>query len=217
MNEQQRIVVLTPKWDSTVGYMHCLEKVDNRWVLAKKPIPVSVGKNGMAWGLGLHEPTANGPIKQEGDMRAPAGIFSLSTVFGDSPVEIAFPYLLVDDELECVDDPSSKYYNQFVKGSQKDKDWNSSEKMLMPDGIYSRGIVVEHNTHPPIPGKGSCIFIHKWRAKDGPTAGCTALSEENLHALIEWLDIKKNPLLIQVPLEAKFFSNFETDSLPLRK
>ena len=42
--------------------------------------PVSVGRNGAAWGLGLHAAQPQGPQKQEGDGRAPAGVFTLGAI-----------------------------------------------------------------------------------------------------------------------------------------
>jgi len=40
--------------------------------------------------------------------------------------------------------------------------------------------------------------MHLWRAESKATAGCTAMNEQNMDALLAWLDEKKNPLLISL-------------------
>jgi D-alanyl-D-alanine dipeptidase len=71
--------------------------------------------------------------------------------------------------------------------------------MRRDDVLYKYGIFVDHNSSPQISACGSCIFIHIWINKGKPTSGCTSLSEEQIVKLLHWLDIKKNPLLIQLP------------------
>jgi hypothetical protein len=48
--------------------------------------------------------------------------------------------------------------------------------MLRQDGRYALGAVVAHNSTPPVPGAGSCIFLHVWESPVTPTAGCTAMA-----------------------------------------
>ena len=61
-----------------------------------EPTPVTIGRAGSAWGLGLH-PAQRGPQKREGDGRAPAGVFRIGTAFGyaDRPTT-ALPYDAMD-------------------------------------------------------------------------------------------------------------------------
>jgi hypothetical protein len=51
----------------------------------------------------------------------------------------------------------------------------------------------------PLAGEGSCIFLHIWRSPEKGTAGCTAMAEEDLLAVLLWLKNEKNPLLAQLP------------------
>ena len=74
--------------------------------------------------------------------------------------------------------------------------------MLRSDELYRWGIMVKHNWKP-YPGYGSCIFIHLWRGPGQGTAGCTAMAPQNMKSLLHWLDVKKYPLLIQLP-EAEY-------------
>jgi hypothetical protein len=71
--------------------------------------------------------------------------------------------------------------------------------MRLPDDRYKWGIVVAHNL-PPLPGAGSCIFLHVWKNSATTTVGCTAMPEKALVTLLRWLDPAKDPLLIQMPL-----------------
>ena len=107
--------------------------------------------------------------------------------------------LKVDERTFCVDDSKSIYYNKIVKTDTLKKDWNSAETMRMKSDAYKFGIFVDYNVNPVSPGNGSCIFMHIWSGSSSPTAGCTAMKEEDILKLIGFLDKKKNPILVQVP------------------
>ena len=160
------------------------EKEDNAWHLIFESMPAMLGKNGVARIFD----------KKEGDGRTPLGIFKLRRAFGYLPsVETGLVYTQVTENDFWVDDPDSPQYNQWVKGPPNAK---SFEKLRRDDDLYKYAIVIEYNTDPIIPGKGSAIFLHVWRDDKTPTAGCVAVSEENLLKLLQWLDSKKEPVII---------------------
>ncbi|KAF0234002.1 MAG: hypothetical protein FD177_1152 [Desulfovibrionaceae bacterium] len=201
---RQVLVVTSESWEARTGQLQLFERgsPSSPWTAVGKAIPVSLGRTGMAWGIGLHTvPRSAALEKREGDGKAPAGIFSISTAFGyaDNDSIRAFPYLKIASGLECVDDPLSSEYNRILDASAHPKDWNSSETMLRPDGLYAAGAVVDHNGDPVSAGKGSCIFLHIWRGPDKPTAGCTAMEESALRSLLSRLDAGSKPLLVQLP------------------
>jgi D-alanyl-D-alanine dipeptidase len=70
--------------------------------------------------------------------------------------------------------------------------------MMRTDDLYKWGIVVAHNPAAQ-PGAGSCIFLHIWKNSSAPTAGCTAMAEEDLVKLLRWLDPTARPILVQMP------------------
>jgi D-alanyl-D-alanine dipeptidase len=147
----------------------------------------------------------SGPLKKEGDGKAPAGVFRLSTAFGFAGTApgLKMPYTSLTPTVECVDDVNSRRYNLIVDRNRvSNVDWRSSEKMRAVDG-YRWGVVVDHNASPPVAGRGSCIFLHIWAGPEKGTAGCTAMEQPNLEAMLRWLDAKKNPLLVQLP-EAEY-------------
>jgi L,D-peptidoglycan transpeptidase YkuD (ErfK/YbiS/YcfS/YnhG family) len=212
----QMILVTTSDWNAVEGLMRRYERATEHedWRPVGDPISIVVGRNGLAWGIGV-VPTDNAqvrsasdPVKREGDGRAPAGVFALGTAFGyaSEPLQgLKMPYLNLTPSIECVDDPGSKHYNRLVDRSVVVPDWNSSEHMRNAGEAYRWGVVIDHNgtltgdTNAPEPGGGSCVFLHIWHSHDQGTAGCTAMSQTELGTLLTWLDLARQPLLVQLP------------------
>jgi D-alanyl-D-alanine dipeptidase len=202
----QAVVVTTSAWDRIEGILQGYERVnpDGPWERRIDKVPVVVGRNGMGWGIGLHPlPISEGPVKHEGDGRAPAGIFRLSSGFGYAAAgdvsRIKLPYQQATPQLICIEDIQSAYYNRIVDATEMKSDWQGHEKMLRPDDLYRLGIVVDHNMDPPVAGRGSCIFMHIWTGPSEGTAGCTAMAAHHLKELLHWLDPVAIPVLIQMP------------------
>ncbi len=198
-NSHQLVLVLSPSEKSTTATLWRFDKKGKKWRQKGDEHPVNLGWTGLAWGRGLHD-AQSGYQKHEGDGKAPAGIFRFGTAFGyasASEVSFKIDYLQVDTSQICVDDTASRYYNQIVDESTVTKDWKSKEYMQREDWLYKWGIYVEHNV-PAEVGGGSCIFFHLWRKEGSATAGCTAMTEENLLELMHWLDPAKKPLLVQL-------------------
>ncbi len=207
-NSRQIIVVLTDSTNISDGMLFKLERdKKSNWELISKPIPIIIGKNGFAVGKGLMSIDKDGmKNKVEGDGKSPAGIFSLTKTFGFLPKGklkgLKMPYIQITNKTECVDDPKSKFYNQIVRNNEVDTvDWNSSEKMWKADPWYRFGVFVDNNCSPVKQKNGSCIFLHNWDGPTDSTVGCTAMAPENMKAIIFWLDSKKEPLLIQLPIK----------------
>ena len=181
----QLIVVMTPDWQATQGTLQRYDKHFLRWRAVGAPIAVVIGRGGLVL------------QKREGDGKSPAGTFRLGTAFGfASSADTKLPYLPLRPTTECVDDSSSTFYNQIVERTPS-ADWKSSEKMR-GISLYKWGVVVNYNS-PPIPGAGSCIFLHVWRDPRSTTSGCTAMAEDDLLTLMRWLDPKQSPRLVQLP------------------
>ncbi|NCF70967.1 MAG: hypothetical protein GWP59_04615 [Chlamydiales bacterium] len=199
----QVIVVTSDNWESNQASIECFEKKSGKWKSVLGPFKGSLGKNGMAWGRGIHKAIVDGPQKVEGDYKTPAGIFEIGTAFGHTNRKylshIKLNYFEIAPESEAVDDPNSIYYNRIVNLSElPEKDWNQSEKMG-EIAVYHRGFFIHHNYDLPLPELGSAIFFHLWSKKGSPTAGCTACSFQDLELVLNWLDKRKSPLIIQLP------------------
>ena len=209
-SSRQLVLVTTRDWDAVGGTLRRFERRGARgsWTQVGGDVPIVVGRTGLAWGVGaVPLSAAAGPRKREGDGKAPAGVFLLGSAFGFAPAREAawlrVSYLPLTPSVECVDDVASSYYNRVVNRDLVNTvDWNSSERMRSIEG-YRWGLTVAHNDAPRVAGLGSCIFLHVWAAPDKGTAGCTAMEQPNLEALLRWLERAKRPLLVQLP-EAEY-------------
>lgn len=217
----QAVVVTTPSWSSVPGSAALFERKNakSNWKAIGERFPVVVGRNGLAWDERTLSPKDPPQIKHEGDGRAPAGIFPLTSTFGTSPRsdQTRLPYTKLEEFTECVDDPKSNFYNKIVNRMQVGNfDWKSSEKMLAVGAQYDLGVFVAYNSYPPVPGNGSCIFLHIWKDAASGTSGCTAMARENLERIVKWLDPAKNPYLIQMPTET-YQASRKSSNLPKLK
>lgn len=223
----QLLIVTTADWNTTAGVLQPIERTsaNDKWKLAGAPITVAIGRNGLAWGLGLVPPEelaeniSAGPVKREGDGKAAAGLFNLGTVFGYAPQEPAgwkMRYTMLTPAVECVDDASSAFYNQVVDRTTVKPDWNSSEKMRHAGEVYRWGLVIDNNTNPVTRGSGSCVFMHIWMGPGVPTSGCTAMPEERLTSILAWLDPARKPLLLQLKYDdySKLRKRWKLPKLP---
>lgn len=203
----QLIVMTSHSWETFHGTLQCFERQnDGDWKSVSGLIPVVLGKNGMAWGKGLHPQICGSEnVKKEGDGKSPAGLFSLGSAFGKLSTEkqehIKMHYIPIKPSIQAVDDPDSMHYNTIVDVEKISHiDWKSSEKMdEIP--LYDLGLVINHNFPCPETGLGSAIFMHIWRNESVGTAGCTAMDKQHLEEIVGWLDEKHHPCIIQLPLE----------------
>lgn len=170
---------------STKTNVYAMEKRDNKWQMAFEPFNAVIGVKGFA---------AEGE-KKEGDGKTPSGIYPLKMTFGyDATIGTKMPYRQALDDDVWIDDPQADDYNRWVKKSETRA--ASYERMRRNDNLYKYGIVIEYNTSPVIKGNGSAIFLHIWKGESVPTAGCVAVSEEDIIKIIGWLDPAASPLII---------------------
>ena len=203
---RQLVLVVTDGWDATTGTLQRFELRDGRWQAASTPSPISVGRNGAAWGVGLHPAQSGGPQKQEGDGRAPAGVFTLGEAFGYAgEAATAMPYRPMQATSYCIDVPDSPLYNRIIdtrtEGEAAAK--GSTEPMRLDlhnngDPRYREGLVIGHNP-TATPRAGSCIFAHLWRTPGEPTAGCTAMAAETMDGMLAWLRPDARPVFVLLP------------------
>lgn len=202
---RQLLLVVAEDWQYTEARLQRFERdaPDADWVRVGQPFAVNLGRGGLGWGRGLHGLALGaGPVKREGDGRAPAGLFALGAGFAQNPAEVGaahVPLLQADKNLFCVDDAASPLYNQFVNTGGKPAAWSSAEDMVRPDGQYRLGMFVRHNVDPAMPGAGSCIFLHIWLGQGVASSGCTNMDAANMLSLLRWLDTGKAPVLAQLP------------------
>lgn len=224
-DSKQMILVTTADWSAVGGKLRRFErsKANGKWRKVGENVQIVVGRTGLAWGAGLHDKpmiTDEKLLKREGDGKSPAGAFALESIFGAadaSQTKFKMPYLQLIESTECVDDVKSGKYNTIVDRYKVGNfDWKSSEKMLEVGEQYVWGITVAHNSKPIEKSKGSCIFLHVWQNAETGTSGCTAMEKPQLEAVLNWLDAKENPVLVQLPT-AEFDKNRKSWKLPKLK
>jgi L,D-peptidoglycan transpeptidase YkuD (ErfK/YbiS/YcfS/YnhG family) len=219
-NASQMVLVTTADWDSTSGELRRFERDRNGWKQVGEASSIVVGRTGVAWGIGMNVEHGDGPVKREGDGKAPAGVFAIGPAFGYAEsVSTGLDYKAMGINDWCIDVPDSAYYNQIidrsvVKAPGLDQ---SSEPMRRDihangDQRYREGFVIKHNADN-IRNAGSCIFAHLWTAPDSTTAGCTAMAPASMDALLRWLDVRRKPVFVQLP-QAEYTQRRDAWKLP---
>ncbi|HOG10580.1 MAG TPA: L,D-transpeptidase family protein [Smithella sp.] len=172
-------------WIFTRTIVYVMEQREGNWSAVSPPMDAVIGRNGFA-------PPGE---KREGDGKTPSGIFPLVMAFGyaDS-ANTKMLYRQIKEDDIWVDDSEAADYNRWTKQSVTQS--TSYERMKRDDDLYKYGIVIAYNTDPVVQGRGSAIFVHVWKDKSVPTAGCVAVSEENILRLLHWLDPAAAPLII---------------------
>ena len=169
----QRIQVIAPAMSSTsaqVSLTECGRRVLGPW---------------RAWvgygGLSTHH--------REGDGTTPIGTFALGpVVYGLDPdpgLQLRYHRLRCGDWWD--EDSSSPAYNTFqhIACGAVPPFHGSSEALWRSTAAYREFALIEYNTHPAVPGRGSAIFLHDNRGH--PTNGCVSLPRTELVQLLRRL------------------------------
>lgn len=148
-----------------------LEKDGDFWKETMSTDEAFVGRNGT---------TSN---KQEGDGCTPRGIYTFGQAFGvaEDPGS-ARDYLQVGEDDYWVDDSDSVYYNQMVKKSETEGQWDSAEHLVEETVAYEYAIAINYNTSCT-PSSGSAIFFHC--STGNGTAGCVSVPREMMVEILQ--------------------------------
>jgi len=123
--------------------------------------------------------------KREGDMATPVGSWPLRRVYF-RPDRMAPPQTLltivpIHEDLGWCDDPDNPAYNQAVELPFAD----SHETMWRDDCLYDIVVELGYNDAPPVAGRGSAIFLHLREPHTQHTAGCVAVTRDDMLAMLE--------------------------------
>lgn len=144
--------------------------------LGDKQFRCALGKNGVSTN------------KIEGDGATPAGTFQIREVFyradrAPKPESVFRTTSLKPEDGWC-DAPEDPNYNRRVTLPYP----AHAENLWREDEIYDVIAVLGYNDNPPIPGKGSAIFMHVARVDYSPTEGCVALALADIFAVLREAD-----------------------------
>ena len=116
--------------------------------------------------------------KVEGDGATPRGIHRLVGMLYrpdriKRPADWALPIHRGD---LWSDDPTHEDYNLMVRAPYP----HSHEKLRRADRLYDLILLTDWNWPYAVKGRGSAIFIHRWRRPGFPTEGCIGLRPDHL-------------------------------------
>lgn len=132
-------------------------------------VPCIIGKAGV---------TAH---KREGDHKTPLGSYPLRRLhyrpdMYARPPATGLPSRPIDQHDGWCDDPAHPHYNRPVR-----RPFDAShERMWRDDRVYDLVVEIGYNDDPPVPGRGSAIFMHLARPDGTGTEGCVALAEPDM-------------------------------------
>ncbi len=156
-----------------------------------KPLDMVVTPTGLRFG-GRHFGCTIGragvvpaALKREGDGGTPAGVHRIVGMLYRpdrmaQPADWAVPIGSHDLWSDDVRDPD---YNLMVRAPHG----FSHEKLRRADPMYDLILITDWNWPYAIPGRGSAIFIHRWRRPGAHTAGCIGLSASDLRWIAQRL------------------------------
>lgn len=147
-----------------------------------KPTDLVITPSGLRF-LGRRFPCSVGKAgitnrKKEGDGATPRGTHRLVGMLYrpdrmTRPTDWALPIRPGD---LWSDDPTDEDYNLMVRAPYA----KSHEHLRRADPLYDLVILTNWNWPYPVKGRGSAIFIHRWRKPGHPTEGCIGLSAPDL-------------------------------------
>jgi L,D-peptidoglycan transpeptidase YkuD (ErfK/YbiS/YcfS/YnhG family) len=145
------------------------ELIVTRWQarLRSHRLPCALGRTGIT------------PEKREGDGATPAGTHRITGLLY-RPDRIAAATLPawarpIGPRDLWSDAPADPAYNQLTRAPHR----FSHERLHRPDPLYDLILLTDWN-RPATPGRGSAIFLHRWRKPRHPTAGCVAFAPVDL-------------------------------------
>ena len=183
-NTNQIILSYNKNQSETTGQLIGYQKIEGQWKPSFDTIDVNFGKKGFA-------PYSE---KLEGDGKSPTGIFEIGKAFGyNDDISHTIDFITLHENHYWDSDSESATYNQLLIEKPTTP---LVEVMKRKDHLYKYGIIIEYNTKPAVPEKGSAIFLHVERKKGSYTAGCISMNEKDIIELIEWLQPNHEPMII---------------------
>jgi L,D-peptidoglycan transpeptidase YkuD (ErfK/YbiS/YcfS/YnhG family) len=143
------------------------------WLTAGgRTAPVALGRGGVR------------ADKREGDGGTPKGAFRPRRLWWRAdrhPRPLTFlPVRPIRPEDAWCEDPSSRHYNRPMRLERG----HSGDRLRRDDHLYDFIVEIDHNSAPPIAGRGSAVFLHLARENFAPTAGCISMTKATMLRLL---------------------------------
>lgn len=182
----QLITVEAPAQASTYATLTLWQRSSSCWAVAAGPWTARLGRSGLS------------DHHREGDGTTPTGAYGLGpVVYGTAPnpgVRYVYRQLVCGDWWD--EDPASPAYNTFqhVPCGTRPSFGGGSEALWQQTVAYVHFAVLDYNTSPIVPGRGSAIFLHA--DVGAPTNGCISLPLGRLDQVLRWLRPNDKPLIV---------------------
>ncbi|NEK96428.1 L,D-transpeptidase family protein [Modestobacter muralis] len=179
----QVATVVAPSAGSTTATLTAWQRGDRGWTPVVGPVTARVGAGGVG-------------AASESSTRTSAGTFTLTEAFGRAgDPGTAPPYRVVDRDDWWVSDVNSGRYNTHARCAPGtcDFDERAGENLLAAGRVYDNAVVIDYNRRPVTRGAGSAFFLHI--VKGAATAGCVAIDQAGLQAVLRWLRPGASPVI----------------------
>jgi L,D-peptidoglycan transpeptidase YkuD (ErfK/YbiS/YcfS/YnhG family) len=177
---------------STSGTLQAWQRTSTGWVRYGSPVVAHFGSQGLTTHM------------SEQISATPVGSFTLTQAFGSQPNPgTGLPYFRTDASdwwISKTTAPDSALYNthQHCAGSCPFTQGDPNEHLVTEQPYYRFAVVIDYNTRNAPGGvrlgAGSAVFLHV--TDGGPTAGCVAIAEDRLVALMQWLTPSAHPRIL---------------------
>jgi L,D-peptidoglycan transpeptidase YkuD (ErfK/YbiS/YcfS/YnhG family) len=202
-DSKQVVLVSANSWQSTVGTVQVFERNKNSWQATQKPVQAILGYGGLV----------PGNNRKQGTGKTPTGTYAFTSAFGiKSDPGTKLNYVKVDKNDAWTYNPKfPSTYNIFQTAN---KDWSSYGNYVeilstyrkqynyvavvdfnLPPGKITQGANgINRTDQSANTGQGGGIFLHV--SNGTKTAGCVAIPEKAMKAILEWIDPDKNPVIV---------------------
>ncbi len=132
----------------------------------RRVIPCAIGKGGRT------------DDKREGDGATPRGIHRITgCLFRPDRMAQPVPWASPIGPRDLwSDDADRDEYNHLVRAPYA----GSHERLSRADPLYDLVLLTDWNWPDVVAGRGSAIFLHRWRRPGYPTEGCVAMDAGDL-------------------------------------
>jgi L,D-peptidoglycan transpeptidase YkuD (ErfK/YbiS/YcfS/YnhG family) len=204
ITDSRQVVLVTAKsWDSTTGTVHVFEKKKKIWTATQNPVNANLGYGGLV----------PGSKRKQGTGTTPTGTYAITWAFGiKSDPGTKMTYTKVDNNDAWTYNPRvPSTYNVFQTANKTWANYGDYVERLstyrkqynyvavldfnLPAGKITTGSDgINRTDQSADTSRGGGIFLHV--SNGTKTAGCIAIPQKTMRAILEWLDPKKNPVIV---------------------
>ncbi len=202
-NSKQVILVTATSWDSITGTVQVFEKKNKMWTTTQGSVKANLGYGGLA----------PGTKRKQGTGTTPTGTYAIMWAFGiKSDPGTKLKYTKVDNNdawtynprvpstyniFQTANETWSTYGDYVEKFSTYRTQYNYVAVLdfNLPKGKITQGVNgINRTDQSANTSRGGGIFLHV--SNGTKTAGCISIPGKSMKAILNWLDPKKNPIMV---------------------